>query len=241
MADRYAAHRALEGPGHRIQEPLRAATVGLIGVGGLGCPVAQYLVSSGIGRLEIYDFDRVSLTNLARQFLYRAEDDGRFKTEVAVERLARDNPDTELKAFCVRADDDFLAERLPRLDLLVDASDNYGTRLAANRACLAAGKPWIMGACARIEGQLALFDPRLGSACYNCLYGAASAQLEDCPGSGILATVAGTVGLGMAHLTVMFLCGLDREPGFMVFDPSRGWQSLGMKRDPGCAVCSSSQ
>ncbi|MBT8062240.1 MAG: HesA/MoeB/ThiF family protein [Xanthomonadales bacterium] len=235
-SSRYSAHLGLEPIGTAGQQGILDARVGLVGLGGLGCAVAQYLVSSGVGSLTLFDFDTVSESNLARQFLYRPEDVGLRKTEVAKSRLAADNPQVALEIHDVRVDQEYLEAQLLSLDLLLDASDNYGTRQAVNRACLSARVPWVMGAAIRMEGQLALFKP--GGACYSCVYREAAQMLEDCPGAGIFASVAGIVGVSMAHLALMHLAGLDSGTGLHVFDGrSNQWQRLALTRNPHCPEC----
>lgn len=237
---RYSAHAGLAEIGEHGQERISRSRVGLVGLGGLGCAVAQYLVSSGVGTLTLFDFDTVSESNLARQFLYRPGDVGRLKIDAAAERLAADNPQVSIEKHATRADRAILEARAPDLDLIVDASDNFGTRLAVNRACLEAGLPWVMGACIRMEGQVILFKP--GSACYRCIYRDAAGRLEDCPGAGIFSTVAGMIGTFMAHLALAQLAGLEPETSLQVFDGKNNqWKRLGMAADPDCPDCAGLQ
>lgn len=234
---RYAAHLGLESIGEPGQSRIRTSRVGLIGLGGLGCAAAQYLVSSGVGKLSLFDFDTVSESNLARQFLYRKADVGTLKTKAAAERLAADNPDVDIDVHNVRADQQYLEPLFSSLDLVLDASDNYGTRIAVNRASLATRLPWIMGACIRMEGQVACFKPP--GACYECVYRDAAQRLEDCQGAGIFAPVAGIVGSTMANIALMQLAGLDFQPQMHVFDGRHNdWQKLRLSPDPKCTRCS---
>lgn len=233
---RYSAHLGLELIGVSGQERIRQSRVGLIGLGGLGCAVAQYLVSSGVGSLSMFDFDTVAESNLARQFLYRSSDVGARKVDVAKRRLSGDNPHVEIGAEPVRVDQAFLEDRLATLDLLIDASDNYGTRRAANRACIETKRPWVMGAAIRLEGQVAMFEPQ--APCYMCIYSDAAMGLEDCTGSGIFAPVAGIIGTTMGHLALMRLAGLHVASGLWIFDGAGNrWQSLNAVRRPDCPEC----
>jgi adenylyltransferase/sulfurtransferase len=236
---RYSAHHALSAIGEAGQNRISSARVLLVGLGGLGCPVAQYLAGSGVGELAICDFDTVSESNLARQLLYTQQDVGRLKTEVAAERLAENNSRVRIQPHQQRADRPFLERVLPATDLVIDASDNYGTRLAVNKACLQAGLAWVMGSCIRMEGQLMLFDPAdKQGACYRCVYGQAPESLEDCPGAGIFAPVAGMVGTAMAQLALGSLAGLERPHGLFLLDAERmNWQHLDTNRDPRCPDC----
>ncbi len=211
----------------------------LIGVGGLGCAAAQYLVSSGVGQLTLCDFDTVAESNLSRQILYRVADLGLLKVEAAVSALQDLNPDTRVHAIKQRMTDTDMQQLFPDCDLIIDASDNYGTRLAVNRSCLALKKPWIMASCIRMEGQIMFMRPDLPeTACYRCAYGKAPDTLEDCPGAGIFAPVAGVAGASAAHFALAYLAGLQPPEGLHLFDASHWeWQSIKMKRDTDCKDC----
>ena len=236
---RYAAHLPLAGIGADGQRRIRDAHVALIGVGGLGCAAAQYLVSSGIGKLSLCDFDTVSESNLSRQILYRDSDLGRLKTDAATEVLQKLNPDTVVQSVSKRMTGEDMQALFPSCDLVIDASDNYGTRLAVNRSCLALNKPWIMASCIRMEGQIMFLRPDLPQqACYRCAYGVAPDTLEDCPGAGIFAPVAGIVGSSAAHFALAHLAGMQAPAGLHLFDASNwAWRSLKIKRDSGCKDC----
>jgi len=214
--------------------------VALIGVGGLGCPVAQYLVSSGVGQLTLCDFDTVAESNLARQILYRDSDIGHPKAEVASKALQNLNPDTRLQTINRRMADKVMQSLFPDCDLVIDTSDNYGTRLAVNRSCLASKTPWIMSACIRMEGQIMMMRPDLpDQACYRCTYGSAPDTLEDCPGAGIFAPVAGLIGASTAHFALAHLAGLESVAGLHLFDvTSWQWRTLKINRNPDCKDCS---
>lgn len=236
---RYSAHLPLAGIGTGGQQRIREAHVALIGIGGLGCAVAQYLVSSGIGKLTLCDFDTVAESNLARQILYRQTDIGRPKVEAATEMLQSLNPETRLESIDRRMTDADMQALFPACDLVVDASDNYGTRLAVNRSCLSLKIPWIMASCIRMEGQIMLLRPDLpATACYRCTYGSAPDTLEDCPGAGIFAPVAGVSGASAAHFALAHLCGLPAPAGLHLFDAANWqWQSLRINKDSHCKDC----
>jgi molybdopterin/thiamine biosynthesis adenylyltransferase len=238
---RYSAHLPLAGIGAAGQQRIANAHVALIGVGGLGCAAAQYLVSSGIGQLTLCDFDEVSESNLSRQILFRQTDLGRPKVEVATESLQNLNPDTDLQSVAKRMTDRDMKQLFPSCDLVIDASDNYGTRLAVNRSCLGLGIPWIMASCIRMEGQIMFMRPDLPeTACYRCAYGKAPDTLEDCPGAGIFAPVAGIVGASAAHFALSSLAGLQPPEGLHLFDAANWqWQSLKTRKVPDCKDCQS--
>jgi molybdopterin/thiamine biosynthesis adenylyltransferase len=237
---RYASHLPLTGIGADGQQRIRDAHVALIGVGGLGCAVAQYLVSSGVGQLTLCDFDTVAESNLARQILYRQTDMGRLKTDAATEALKNLNAETRLQSVALRMTDEDLQKLIPACDLVIDASDNYGTRLAVNRICLKLHTPWIMASCIRMEAQIMLMRPDLPEqACYRCVYGSAPDTLEDCPGAGIFAPVAGISGASAAHFALAHLAGMQIPTGLHLLDAVNWqWQSLKIKKNPVCKDCS---
>ena len=237
---KYSAHLPLTGIGTTGQQRIREAHVVLIGVGGLGCALAQYLVSSGIGKLTLCDYDTVAESNLARQILYRQSDIGRLKVEAATDILQTLNPQTRLESINRRMTDADMQALFPACDLVVDASDNYGTRLAVNRSCLSLKIPWIMASCIRMEGQIMLLRPDLPeTACYRCTYGSAPDTLEDCPGAGIFAPVAGISGASAAHFALAHLAGLPVPAGLHLFDAANWqWQSLRINKHPNCKDCS---
>jgi len=236
---RYAAHLPLAEIGAAGQARIGDSHVALIGVGGLGCAAAQYLVSSGIGALTLCDFDRVTESNLSRQVLYRASDIGHLKVAVAAEYLQALNPDTTLNTHANRMTDQGMQSLFPDCDFVIDASDNYGTRLAVNRNCLSLAIPWLMASCIRMEGQLMLLRPDLDDQpCYRCAYGEAPETLEDCPGAGIFAPVAGIAGTSAAHFALASLAGLPAPQGLHLFDATNwAWQSLKVKKNHDCKDC----
>ena len=237
---RYSAHTPLSGIGTQGQQRIRNSHIALIGVGGLGCAAAQYLVSSGIGKLTLCDYDTVSESNLSRQILYRSKDLDRPKVEVATNFLKNLNPDTELHSIKTRMADTQLRTLFPDCDLVIDASDNYGTRLAINRSSLYHEAPWIMASCIRMEAQIMILRPDLPeSACYRCAYGEAPDTLEDCPGAGIFAPVAGIAGSSAAHFGLAYLAGMEPPAGLHLLDATHWvWQSVKINRNTKCKDCS---
>ncbi len=236
---RYSAHLPLSGIGMHGQARIRDAHVVLIGIGGLGCAAAQYLVSSGIGSLTLCDFDSVAESNLSRQILYRDADLGRSKAEAATESLQNLNPETKLQSVAKRMQDVDMQATFPACDLVIDASDNYGTRLAVNRNCLALKIPWIMASCIRMEGQIMFMRPEQSQqACYRCAYGEAPDTLEDCPGAGIFAPVAGIAGTSAAHFALAYLAGSPPPSGLHLFDATNWqWRSLKINKNLNCKDC----
>jgi len=236
---RYSAHLPLTGIGAEGQQRINDAKVVLIGAGGLGCALAQYLVSSGVGQLTLCDFDTVAESNLARQILYRQADVGRLKIEAATETLQVLNPEVSLQSIALRMADADMRSVFPASDLVIDASDNYGTRLAVNRVCLELKIPWIMASCIRMEGQIMYLRPDLpAQGCNRCAYGSAPDTLEDCPGAGIFAPVAGISGASAAHFALAHLAGIPAPTGLHLFDAVNWqWRSLKIKKNAGCKDC----
>jgi adenylyltransferase/sulfurtransferase len=236
--NRYASHLALPRLGTEGQCLIGESHAVLIGLGGLGCAAAQYLVASGIGRLTLCDFDTVAESNLSRQILYGPDDIDKAKTDAARAALARLNPEATIATVKARMDEAAITDILPDCALLIDASDNYGTRLASNRACLSGNKPWVMGSCIRMEGQLMLFNTGINPPCYRCVYGSAPETLEDCPGAGVFSPVAGVIGAAMAHLSLGHLAGTISVSGFQVLDATRWeWRSINIRKKEDCPDC----
>lgn len=240
---RYAAHLPLAGIGEAGQAKIRDSHVVLIGVGGLGCPAAQYLVSSGVGELTLCDFDHVTESNLSRQILYRTSDIGRLKVEVAAQQLRSLNPETIINIQPKRMADQDMQSLFSHGDFVIDASDNYGTRLAVNRSCLDLRIPWLMASCIRMEGQLMLLRPdQKDHPCYRCAYGVAPDTLEDCPGAGIFAPVAGVIGTSAAYFALASLAGFSVPNGLHLFDANHwSWQFLRMSKNLTCKECAAIQ
>jgi molybdopterin/thiamine biosynthesis adenylyltransferase len=239
---RYARHLSLPEIGPAGQDRLARSTVLITGLGGLGCPAAVYLAAAGVGRLLLNDFDRIDVSNLQRQILYREKDAGRGKAEVATERLVELNPDLETRALSRRLNQAELRGQARIADVVLDGSDNYGTRFAVNEACLDARRALVSGAAIRFEGQLAVFRNDLAdAACYRCLYDEQSDEMETCSGGGILGPVAGVIGTHMAVETVKVLLGIGEpvQNRLLLYDGLRGqWRQVSLKRDPSCPACS---
>ena len=239
---RHARHLALAQIGAGGQERIAASSALLIGVGGIGCAVASYLASSGVGHLLLCDFDTVDATNLGRQTLYGPNDVGELKAQQAAERLARINPDIQITAITERLDGAALAEAVAQADIVLDGSDNFATRFQVNDACVAAGTCLISGAAIRLEGQLAVFGPDFAaSPCYRCLYQEADESLENCAGNGVLAPVPGAVGTLMAVEALKYLAGLEPRRGLLqLYDAMSGdFRSVAIARRDDCPTCGS--
>jgi len=237
---RYARQVALADVGEAGQARLGAGSALIVGLGGLGCPAAQFLATSGIGRLVLNDFDRVDETNLPRQILYTAEDVGKLKVEAAAARLRALNPGVAVTTLAERLDERALAAAIASVDVVLDGSDNFATRFAVNRTCVAQRKPLVSGAAVRLEGQIAVFPNRAGEPCYSCLYDDEDEWLGDCQGNGVLAPVPGVIGTLMAAEALKLLLGWASalHGRLLLWDAKRGeWQSVALKQDPDCEIC----
>ena len=213
----------------------------VVGLGGLGSPVALYLAAAGVGELHLADFDTVDLTNLQRQIIHDTSNIGENKVDSAMARLSAINPHIKLVAHRTALDSDSLADVVAGVDVVLDCSDNFGTREAVNAACVAAAKPLISGAAIRLEGQLSVFDPRRPeSPCYHCLYGHGSEAVLTCSEAGVVGPLVGLVGSLQALEALKLLAGFG-EPmigRLLLIDAlSTRFRELKVKRDPACSVC----
>ncbi|QTS89017.1 molybdopterin-synthase adenylyltransferase MoeB [Ectopseudomonas khazarica] len=224
---------------------LKQGRVLIVGMGGLGSPVALYLAAAGVGELHLADFDTVDLTNLQRQIAHDTASIGQAKVDSAMARLAAINPQVSLVPHRQALDADSLAAAVQAVDLVLDCSDNFSTREAVNVACVAAGKPLVSGAAIRLEGQLSVFDPRnAGSPCYHCLYGHGSEAELTCSEAGVVGPLVGLVGSLQALEALKLLAGFG-EPlvGRLLLIDALGtrFRELRVKRDPACGVCGDAQ
>lgn len=186
------------------QEKLKAAKVLVIGAGGLGCPVLQYLVAAGVGTIGIVDDDTVDITNLHRQILYSADDVGKGKAETAARKLSATNPYVDLKAIPVRLDESNATEIISNYDLVIDGSDNFPTRYLANDICVELNKPLVFGSILRFEGHVSVFNYK-GGPTYRCLFPEAE-EGDNCEVAGVIGILPGIIGTYMANETIKMIC-----------------------------------
>ncbi|MBX8567364.1 molybdopterin-synthase adenylyltransferase MoeB [Pseudomonas cichorii] len=224
---------------------LKSSRALIVGLGGLGSPVALYLAAAGVGELHLADFDSVDLTNLQRQVIHDSQSIGQAKVDSAMARLTAINPEVALVAHRAALDADSLNAAVQGVDLVLDCSDNFSTREAVNAACVAAGKPLVSGAAIRLEGQLSVFDPRRAeSPCYHCLYGHGSEAELTCSEAGVIGPLVGLVGSLQALEALKLLAGFG-EPlvgRLLLIDAlSTRFRELKVKRDPACGVCGAAQ
>jgi molybdopterin/thiamine biosynthesis adenylyltransferase len=223
------------------QERLRAAHALVIGAGGLGCPAAIYLAASGIGKLTLADSDKVDLTNLQRQILYRTDDVGAVKVEAAQAALRAINPDVAVVPLHERVKD--FSKLVAGADVVLDCSDNFATRHALNRACVTARKPLVAGAAIRFDAQLMVFDlSKPSSPCYSCVF-PEDAEVEEvqCSTMGVFAPLTGMIGAMQAMEAIKLVAGVGESLNgkLQVYDALRAeWRAVKVARDPACAICS---
>ncbi|WP_226818798.1 HesA/MoeB/ThiF family protein [Acidithiobacillus montserratensis] len=225
------------------QEQLLHSRVLIVGMGGLGCPAAQYLAAAGVGHLTVCDGDQIESSNLQRQILYRDADVGRHKATVARERLLALNPQIRVSAWTEHAQAESLGIALETHDLVLDCTDNFQSRHLINRACRVACKPLVSAAAIRWEGQISVFDFRqTDTACYACLYPEQSADSteDSCSRNGVLGPLLGILGSMQAVEAIRLLSGHDSPlNGQLLLLDARHWQwrQVQLRRDPACGVC----
>ncbi|HJP51251.1 MAG TPA: molybdopterin-synthase adenylyltransferase MoeB [Pseudomonadales bacterium] len=222
------------------QEKLLNARVLIIGMGGLGSPVALYLAAAGVGHLVIVDDDVVELSNLQRQIAHSSASIGRSKVDSARDSMLSLNPNIQVEGIQQRMDKKTLEGMINDTDLVIDATDNFETRFDINEICVATKTAAIFGAAVQLEGQILVYDPAADSACYRCLYKKASDVQLNCAENGIAAPVVGVIGTSQAMEAIRILVGIGRSSaGYLqVFDArSMEWRKLELPRAPNCPTC----
>lgn len=246
--ERYARHILLKEIGGPGQQRLKAATVAIVGAGGLGAPAALYLAAAGIGVLRLIDHDSVELSNLQRQVLFSSDDVGAPKIAGAEAALISLNPHVEVDARGVRLDAANALELLEGADLVLDGTDDYATRFAVNEACHALGVPLVSGAVGRWDGQVALFAsgpsrrlaPEQRQPCYRCFVTEAPPSPERCAEAGIIGALPGVIGSMMALEAIKQIvdAGETLAGRLFIYDGLAATaRTIALKRDPACPVC----
>jgi molybdopterin-synthase adenylyltransferase len=223
------------------QEKLLAAAVLIVGLGGLGCPVAMYLAAAGVGHLLLADNDSVDLSNLQRQIAHETASIGRNKAESARDTLQALNPHTRITVIPERLAGDALLNAVASSSAVVDCTDNFSTRFALNRACVQSKVPLISGAAIRMEGQISVFDSRMpGSPCYHCLYEEGQDGDLTCSENGVIAPLTGIVGSiqAMECIKVLTGCGMSLSGRLLLVDAfSMQFREMRLQQNPACPVC----
>ncbi len=215
-SERYDRQIKLQGFGIEAQNKLASAKVLVIGAGGLGCPVLQYLTAAGVGNIGIVDDDRVSLSNLHRQILYNSNDIGKLKTEAALERLHAMNPEVQFTIFSERIIPKNAVKIVSEYDIIIDCTDNFATRYLLDDVCRILEKPLIFGAIYQYEGQIAVFNVRNKegfTAHYRNLFPEPPnpGEVPDCNEVGVLGVLPGVIGTLQATEAIKLMTGIG-EP-----------------------------
>ncbi|MCW8825702.1 MAG: molybdopterin-synthase adenylyltransferase MoeB [Gammaproteobacteria bacterium] len=223
------------------QQKLNSARVLIIGMGGLGSPVATYLAAAGVGELVLVDFDTVDLSNLQRQIIHATSNVGEPKVDSARARIADINPEVKVETISTKLAGEALTLEVEKANIVVDCTDNFEARFELNRACVRAGTPLVSGAAIRFEGQVTVFNNDGNSPCYRCLYRDEGEEELRCSENGILAPVVGVIGTLQATEVLKTIMGIGETLNgrLMIFDGlMMEWRTMKLRRDPDCPVCS---
>ena len=243
---RYSRDLLLDDIGIEGQQRLLDSHALIVGAGGLGSPVALYLASAGVGQITLVDDDTVDLTNLQRQIMHTEARVGQPKVASAEAAIGALNPGVRVRTVAQRADEAQLTELAAAADIVLDCTDNFATRQALNRACVATGRPLVSGAAIGFDGQISVYDPRrAASPCYACVFPPTQAVEEArCATMGVFAPLVGIIGTLQASEALKLLCGIG-EPlvgRLLMLDARRTeWTELRVPRQADCPVCSATR
>jgi len=238
---RYSRHLIMPEVGMEGQLKLKAASVLLIGAGGLGSPLALYLTAAGIGRIGLVDFDVVDFTNLQRQVIHGTGDVGRKKLDSAIETMRQINPYVTIERHEIALSSENALDIIRQYDIVADGTDNFPTRYLVNDACVLLGKPNVYGSIFRFEGQSSIFGAEDGP-CYRCLYPEPPPPglVPSCAEGGVLGILPGVIGLIQATEVVKLILGKG-EPligRLLLYDAlAMRFRELKLRRNPACPVC----
>jgi adenylyltransferase/sulfurtransferase len=241
---RYSRHLVLPEVGLEGQLRLKAASVLIVGVGGLGSPVALYLAAAGVGRIGLVDFDKVDVSNLQRQVLYGGASVGRDKLDAARERLEDLNPNVRIETHAARLTSANALGILGGYDIILDGTDNFPTRYLVNDACALLGKPNVHGSIFQFEGQASVFDAARGP-CYRCLYPdpPPPGLVPSCAEGGVLGVLPGVIGViqGIEAIKLILGRGETLIGRLLLFDAmAMSFRELALRKDPDCPLCGTS-
>ncbi|WP_420604176.1 molybdopterin-synthase adenylyltransferase MoeB [Flagellimonas sp.] len=238
---RYSRHLLLSEMGVEGQKKLKSASVLVVGLGGLGSPVAMYLAAAGIGKLGLVDFDTVDMTNLQRQTIHGTSDVGRSKNQSAFEKLTEINPEIKIERYDEALTSKNAMQIIEKYDIVADGTDNFETRYLVNDACVLLGKPNVYGSVYRFEGQASVFGAANGP-CYRCLYPnpPEPGAVPSCEEAGVLGVLPGTIGLIQATEVIKLILGngsplIGRLLLYNALDMR--FTEIKLKANPDCPVC----
>ena len=240
--DRYARHIILREVGGPGQKAMRDAKVLVVGAGGLGAPVLQYLAAAGVGTIGVIDDDAVENANLQRQVIHRDESIGMPKVHSAAAAMVAQNPFVTVRPYHRRLTEDIAAELFDDYDLILDGTDNFDTRYLVNRTAVELDKPLIAAALTQWEGQISFYDPASGTPCYACVFPAApdAALVPSCAEAGVIGPLPGVIGAMMAVEVVKQITGVGDGLGgrLLIYDALYAQtRTIGIKPRADCAVC----
>jgi len=206
---RYARHLILPEIGEKGQLKLKQSKVLVVGAGGLGCPILQYLTAAGVGTIGIIDFDKVEESNLQRQILYSSEDIGKYKADAAKDKLSKQNLHINLISHILYLTSSNALEIISQYDMVVDGSDNFATRYLINDACVILSKPFVFGSIFKFEGQVSVFNYKAGPT-YRCLYPLppAAGEVPNCAETGVIGVLPGICGTLQANEVIKIITGV---------------------------------
>lgn len=235
--ERYARHLVLREVGGPGQQKLKAARVLIVGAGGLGAPASLYLAAAGVGAITLADPDVVDRSNLQRQIIYVEDDLGRPKAAASADRLAGLNPHVATRAFEGRFDAASADELVAGVDLVLDGTDDFATRMCVNAACVRHGKTLVSGAIGRWTGQVGVFS---GRPCYQCLVPEIPPEAETCVAVGVVGALAGVIGSMMAleAIKIIAAAGEPLAGRLLLYDAlAAETRTVRIGADPECPVC----
>jgi molybdopterin/thiamine biosynthesis adenylyltransferase/rhodanese-related sulfurtransferase len=241
---RYSRHLILSEVGFEGQKKLKAASVLIVGTGGLGSPAALYLAAAGVGRIGLVDYDLVDSSNLQRQIIHGEAQVGNLKVESAKARMLDINPYIQVETF----NDIFTSENAREIaegyDLIIDGTDNFPTRYLINDLCVMTGRPFVYGSIFRFEGQVSVFDARTGP-CYRCLFPEPPppGSVPSCSEAGVFGVLPGTIGTLQATEAIKLICGIGQglSGRLLLYDAlDLTFQNIKLRKNPECKVCSPS-
>ncbi|HAY47211.1 MAG TPA: hypothetical protein DCY55_13155 [Gammaproteobacteria bacterium] len=223
------------------QQVLLNSRILVLGLGGLGSPVAMYLASSGVGTITLADFDDVDLSNLQRQIMHGTSDVGSPKTVSAAKRLREMNPEIELIELSEKLNEQSLRAQVKLANVVLDCTDNFTSRFLINSVCLEQKTPLVSGAAVGFSGQLAVFDFfKFSAPCYQCLYPAEGPDADHCSDTGVVGPLVGVIGSlqALEALKIILDIGQSFAAKLLLFDALDGrWHNVSIPADPDCPVC----
>ncbi len=240
--ERYARHIILREVGGPGQKAMRDAKVLVVGAGGLGAPVLEYLAAAGVGTIGVIDDDVVENANLQRQVIHLDRNIGMPKVHSAAEAMRAQNPFVTVRPYQRRLDEDIAADLFADYDLILDGTDNFDTRYLVNRTAVALGKPLIAAALTQWEGQISLYDPAHGTPCYECVFPTApdAALVPSCAEAGVIGPLPGVIGAMMAVEALKVITGAGDGLGgrLLIYDALYAQtRTIAVKPRADCAVC----